>query len=490
MDKITAKEIIEATGGTLLHGSEDCVITFVGIHSKEMEENGLFVPIIGERVDAHLFIEDAFSHGASAAFTSKPITAYQKGKTYIQVEDTITALQALAEYYRSKFQIPVIGITGSVGKTTTKEMIAASLETTYSIYKTKGNQNSQIGLPLTILGIEHTHQAAVIEMGMSEEGEMYRLAKIARPTMAVVTNIGVSHIGQLGTKENIRKEKLRLIDFFSEEIEPCSNLLFLNGNDTLLKEITEYKKLTEKAKKTNPIALADKTKESLEHTTIVTFGTKKEQDYYAKEIRIEEEELHFVAVHEKEEEEIILSVLGEHNIRNALVSLAIAQMLHIPMRIAKQGLKQYQPIAMRGQKIEQNGITYIDDTYNASPDSMKSAVHVLLDTKTSGKRWVVFADVLELGEVSKQCHYEVGTYLVSLFQQGKAIEELITIGEEAKEIARAVQNANTTIQVHVFSNNEEAAFYLKQKAAKGDTILLKGSRGMHTEQILKAMIEQ
>lgn len=218
MEALSIKEIVEAVNGRLLAGREDTLVHSVSTSSNEIEPGALFVPIKGERVDAHDYIKGALENGAVAVLTnkSKEEIYYHPAFVYIYVDHTLKALQRLATYYRSKFLIPVIGVTGSVGKTTTKEMVAAALETKYKVLKTAGNMNSQVGLPLTMFRLTREHQVAVIEMGMSNEGEIARLAHIAKPTMAIVTNIGVSHIGQLGSKENIRKEKMNVIDAFTD----------------------------------------------------------------------------------------------------------------------------------------------------------------------------------------------------------------------------------------------------------------------------------
>ena len=235
MKAISVSALAKAVGGKIIYGDGDKQITSVSTNSKEIKEGALFVPIVGERVDAHKFIPMALEAGAVATFTAKEVEEFKDGKVYIQVSDTLEALQSAAAYYRSLFSFTLIGITGSVGKTTTKEMIAAALETKKKVVKTKGNMNSQVGLPLMMFEIEEDTEVAVIEMGMSEVGEMSRLASIAKPDIAVLTNIGVSHIGQLGSKENIRKEKMNIINQFNG-----NNLVFVNGNDILLQEIKTF----------------------------------------------------------------------------------------------------------------------------------------------------------------------------------------------------------------------------------------------------------
>ncbi len=501
MEALSVKEIAEAVGGVILCGDENAWITSVGTNSKNMEANSLFVPIAGERVDAHDFIEDAFLNGAAACFTSRQKVKNQD-KAYIGVENTLKALQALGAFYRSRFNIPVIGITGSVGKTTTKEMVAAALGTKYNVLKTDGNMNSQVGLPLMMLRMDSRHEIAVIEMGISEEGEMAKLADIAKPEAAIMTNIGVSHIAQLKTRENIRKEKLNIMNAFEDK-----SILFLHGNDDLLRVLynTWEKNLSE-------ADLCDKTRNKFIKAEIAAFGTEDFCDYRAEDIRTVNGETHFILkkkdskrhrnVQQQKEtgqnnheegsdgpicdgEEIVLKVLGIHNVFNALAALAVAEHYHIPVKAAKEGLCNYRPIAMRGRIKEVNRIKIIDDTYNASPDSIKSGIQVLLELEGVSRRIAVLADVWELGGISRQCHYDVGLYI-----SGQKIDEVVTIGKEAFYIAKAIQDKKPGIRTHSFSKNEEAVEYLLEHLKAGDGVLIKGSRGMETDEIVKALSQE
>lgn len=517
-------------------------IDAVSTNSRELADlaaaghHTLFVPLVGERVDAHRFIPDAREVGATAALASRswlqsakgqellslegvrllspcakktPLlhcdTEYQKpasnpeqsyyGKPYftcIEVEDTLDALQSLAAWYRSLFSIPVIGITGSVGKTTTKEMVAAALETALTIHKTAGNQNSQVGLPLTLFGLERRHQAAVIEMGMSEFGEMSRLAAMARPDHAIMTNIGVAHIGNLGSQENIRSEKLHITDFFQEK-----SMLFLNADDPLLADCQ-----TLFYEKTPFFSFPQKMSEN----SLIFFGaegsietSKTTPAFYATQIQASGTGQTFLFHYPDGEPAFIeLQVLGLHNVRNALAALTVAWKLGIPPKTAKQGLASYAPLAMRGNLIEANGIRILDDSYNASPDSMKSSIEVLssVSTKNLSRRFVALADVLELGEQSEALHREVGTFLAlhnrRIGQADQApINCLITIGTESllieKGFLEEVRPADPPLSCHHFEENAEAAAFLKAELRPGDAVLIKGSRGMKTEEIVAAL---
>lgn len=456
--EIAVKEIVRAVQGILLGGSEELKVTGACVDSRKAKKGDIFVPLIGEKVDAHRFLRMVLEGETDCAFTSSR-EAYEEvkdlGKTVILVEDTLKALQDMAFYYRSRFELPLIGITGSVGKTTTKEMIAAALETRLSVLKTEGNMNSQIGLSLMMLRLTKEHQAAVIEMGMSEKGEMSRLARIARPQMAVMTNIGVSHIAQLGSQENICEEKLHITDAFSKE----TGRLFLNGDDPLLSKV------------------------KLSCGQCIFYGTSEICTLRATDIKTEGEETHFTFHYPGGTEPIVLSVLGKHNVLNALAALGVAMELGISPAEAKVGLQGYRPLAMRGQIYEKDGWKVIDDTYNASPDSMKSSIQVLLEHREFSRRFAVLADVLELGEMSYSCHYEVGEYIA---QTG--IDEVITVGKEARAIGEALKKKAAPIRFHAFATNEEAAVYLKENLRAGDGCVIKGSRGMHTDEIIKMLM--
>lgn len=485
MEPWTVEEVCRAVNGRLLKGEKERVVRWVSYNSREIEKEALFVPIIGEKADGHNYMEAAMRAGASAAFTSRHKTGedFTQPGAYISVEDTLRALQDFGRACRNRFPGPIVGITGSVGKTTTKEMIAAALETRKCILKTQGNMNSQIGLPVMMTRFLPEHQLGVIEMGISVEGEMERLVQVARPEMAVITNIGVSHIGQLGSKENIRKEKAKIIHAWKEK-----GVLILNGDDPLLAELGEFKNILEKNPKEADVPLSDRTKEMLVHGEIITYGMGQNCTYRAEGIEASGNETRFTCVYPEGREEIVLGVLGSHNVGNALAALAVAGQFGIPVHAAKEGLRDYRPMAMRGEIRKKNGITVIDDTYNASPDSMISGIEVLLSLPDSFSRIAVLADVKELGEASYSCHYEVGEYILKAYRSGRRIDEVVTIGKEARVIAQAVEYGSSSIATHSFSTNQEAAAYLKHTVKAGTAVLVKGSRSMHTDEIVNELV--
>lgn len=493
MIPVSIEHLVAAVGGELLTGDANQLIKNVTIDSREQEDDALFVPIIGEKTDGHKYVAGALQNGAKALFMQKESNykdeilelAKEAGASVVAVDNTITALQQFAAWYRGQFSVPVVGITGSVGKTTTKEMISAALETEKKVLKTIGNKNSQIGLPLMMFYLDDSYDIAVIEMGMSEVGEMRNLSFVAKPECAVMTNIGVAHIAQLGSKENIRKEKLNIVNQFGD-----TSVLFVNGNDSLL-----HKTATEITQRAITIDCDKETLPVLRNTCAVTYGICEigktaEYDISAMNLVTGGSGISFTAVIKENGAEkqipVSLKVYGKHNVMNAMAAIAVAMRYGISPERAAEGLAGYEPIAMRGQIKKENGITWIDDTYNASPDSMKSGAQVMLSLE--GKRYIaVFADVLELGEASEGLHREVGAYLANLQEQERKCDMLITVGTQAAFLA-AEAKLQGMQEVRSFSSNEEVVVFLKETLRTGDVVLVKGSRGMHTEEIVKSFV--
>ena len=456
MERLRVNEIVEAVNGTLLAGDPNTEIEYICIDSREAHEGGLFVPIIGEKVDAHKFIAQVFDNGAEAVFMSHGDVVNEE-KVHILVVDTVKAMGELATYYRLKFDMPIVGITGSVGKTSTKEMISAALETGFRTMKTAGNQNSQIGVPLTLFRMEKDQQMAVVEMGISEFGEMDNLARFAKPDVAVVTNIGEAHIAQFGKMENTMKEKLKIAKYFTSD-----NRIFLNGDDPLLRSAAESMNC--------PVTL---------------YGINEKCDYRAENIHIEDGKNCFTMVYPGGKEEVIIRQLGLHNVQNALVAMAVAKHFNIEPAQAKKGLEAYEGVAMRQQINHlKDGIKVIDDTYNASPASVKSGLDVLVQLDNAGRKMAVLADILELGEASYQIHYDLG------LEVSKAdIQIVVTVGQEMKALAKAIVDFGVGMAVYSFDHNDDASNWLISNMNAGDAVLVKGSRGMHEEEVVKALRE-
>ncbi len=451
MKKLTVQQIAEIVGGKILCGDKNTVIDNVQYDSREVTEGTLFVPIKGARVDAHRFIEDCLKKGAAT------LTEYDAPKDavkpYIQVENTLTALQKIAGYYRSLFNMTLIGVTGSVGKTSTKEMIAAALSQGFDIMKTSGNKNSQIGMPMTMFDLQEQNEVAVIEMGMSEFGEMERLCDVARPNIAVMTNIGKAHIENLKTQQNIMSEKFKITNHFTE-----NGVLFLNGDDVLLKTL-----------------------HNKQHFKTVTFGLGTDCDYYADQIRNEGFNTRFVCHHGDTAEEYVIPALGVHNVTNALVAIAIGTLLGLNKDTIQKGLSTYKNAPMRQQIHTLDNFVVIDDSYNASPEATKVSLDVL-HSLSKGKSIAVLADMLELGDEAAQLHYEVGKHLAEL-----KIDTLIAIGDLSANTAQGASK-NGCPNVRHFETNNEAYEYLLTVLEPNSTILVKGSRGMHTDEIVQNLL--
>lgn len=455
MQKLTCREILEATGGKLISGDDSKVFLHISTDSRKIADGDLFIPIVGEKFDGHVFINSALEQGAAGAITQKVIEV-SVNKPLILVDDTLKALQKIASYYRSRFSIPFVGITGSVGKTSTKDMIASVLDQKYRVLKTQGNFNNEIGLPLTIFNLESIHEAAVIEMGMSGFGEISRLTAIACPDVAVITNIGLSHIEKLGSRNNILKAKLEILEGLDED-----GLVVLNGDDDLLS--TQIGKLGYRT---------------------VSYGLSENNDYQARNVEnLGEEGTTFIIELSGNSYVIHVPVPGIHNVYNALAAIAVAIELGVTIEKAVEGIKEFCPGNMRLNIINHNGIKIINDAYNASPNSMEAAINVLFDIKQQGRTVAVLGDMLEMGDWAPEAHRGVGKYA-----RDKGIDYIITVGKAAADIANGALKAGATEEsINVFDSNEKAVEFLKSFLKQDDTVLVKGSRGMKMEQIVEAL---
>lgn len=445
--KLTVAEIAAFCGGRL-EGDGSALVTSFFTDSRKTEPGMMFVPIRGENTDAHRFIPQVFASGAAATFSEEPLE--NPAGPVVYVENSRAALQKVAERYRERFTIPVIGITGSVGKTTTKEMVALAVSAGLRTMKTAGNANSQIGLPMTVLRIEPEDEAAVVEMGVSMPGEMARIARVAKPTLAVITNIGVSHIEFMKTRENILAEKFKIADYL-----PAGGTVFVNGDDDLLSTL-----------------------KSTPEKKIVRFGLGKACDWRAVELDADVYGTQFVCEHEEKRTPMYVPATGEHNVRNALAALAVADAVGVPETDAVRAIAQYEPPAMRQQILESNGVTLIDDTYNASPDSMRASLKILADMRCTGKKYAVLADMLELGDYAVRGHFDTGAFAAE-----NGVDFVIGVGPLSKHIVEGFGDAQHSAW---FAANAEAAAFLKAHVQPGDAVLCKGSRGMHTDEIIRA----
>lgn len=450
---IKCSEILVAVRGILLDGNTSTEITGVSIDSRKIRNGDLFIPIKGEHQDGHDFIQQAVNSGAKAVFTSKDIKIPGDSIAVIKVNDTIKALGDLAGYYRNKFNIPFIGITGSVGKTSTKEMVACVLGQHINTLKTMGNFNNEIGLPLSVLNLDSSYQAAVFEMGMSGFGEISRLTSIVKPDIAIITNIGMAHIEKLGSRQNILKAKLEILEGLNKE-----GLVILNGDDKLLSGMR-----------------------GLLGFRIKYFGTEEEVDYKAENVRLAGEKGSYFEIRiDDVDYEVYVPAPGIHNVYNALAAIATGIELNIPIKDIVKGIGEYKPEKMRLNIFELNGIKVIDDTYNANPQSMEAALNVLKDIAGNSRKVAVLGDMLEMGEWADKAHFDLGKLAFS-----KDINYIITVGNKAGKIAEgALQSGANPENVKSFENNTQGWNYLKELIMPGDVVLIKGSRSMKMEEIV------
>ena len=453
MIQIKVSEIVKAVKGTLLCGDPDTIINDLCIDSREIKAGDLFIPIIGNNQDAHKYIERALEVGA-ATLTSRHSDTVIAKKPYIQVLDTEKALHDIGYYLRRMYDIPFIGVTGSVGKTTTREMISTALMSSRNVYQTSGNLNSTFGVPLTLARATEGAEVAVLEAGIGQPGEMEILSKLIQPDIAVVTMIGVAHMEHFHTRENILKEKLEIINHMSPD-----GTLFLNGDDELLADMRGR--------------LPVKT---------VYYGTKDWCDYRAENIHMDSYRYVYDYVHDDKKVTVTLNALGRHNVANSLVGMAIADYLGLNLKKAACAFETFRGIRQRLIQIP-GKYTIIDDTYNASPDSMRASINVLADLPEDGKKILVFGDMFELGADSEKYHYEVGQYLAD-----KKIDTLVVVGNLAQNIMKAVQDAGSQIQCYSFKDNGEVALFLLSVMMPEDVVLIKGSHGMNLSEIVSNLM--
>jgi len=436
----------------------------VSINSRTLKPGELFFCIQGDRFDGHEFLNDAIEKKAAGVVVSDhekldESLAQQAGIFAVAVPDTLHALQELASYHRDQFSIHVIGVTGTNGKSTTKEMIASVMKMRYSTLKTEGNLNNHIGLPLTLLELKPSHEAAVIEMGMSAAGEIKRLADIAKPQIGVITNISQAHMIQLKTLKDIQAAKGELFQSLNE-----NSTAIVNADDPLVYELAEQLR-----------------------AGVITFGIDNEADVRATDIRPSEDSGYdftlnvldkAVAVH--------LPFLGRFNIYNALAAAAVGHALDISPAQIKTGLGAKHKLSQRGEAVRYGDIDVINDTYNANPQSMREAMQILKERATDGRKFLIIGDMLELGEGEQSAHQQLGNEATEY-----GFDFLVTVGELAGLAgSSAVESGMTKDQVHCFDRHRMAAEFLKTVVQPGDCLLFKGSRGSHMETVLEVLIQQ
>lgn len=451
MQGITLKQIIDCCQGQYFGKQEDLnrEVTGVVTDSRKIQPGNLFVPIKGEKTDGHNYIPQVLEAGALASLTEKPLE--EGAGNHILVSSALSAMQRIAAFYRNFLDVKVVGITGSVGKTSTKEMIASVLKEHYRVHKTAGNFNNHIGLPLTIFGLEKEHEVGVLEMGISDFGEMHTLASMANPDICVITNIGLCHLENLKTRDGILKAKTECFDHMKE-----GGTVILNGLDDKLCTIEEVKGKA-------PIFYGRQGDRA--YATDIS-------DLGLLGIRMN---LHLYG----ETRQVTIPIPGEHNIYNALAAACVGHILGMDMEEICRGIESVETIGGRSNLIQVKGMTIIDDCYNANPVSMKASIDVL--AKASGRKIAVLGDMGELGRDERELHAQVGNYLAE-----KNIDFLFCAGELSREIAQAAKQ-NPRCAVQYFSAKEELIPALKGEIKEGDTILVKASHFMEYPKIVEAL---
>jgi len=457
MKDILVKDIIEITKGELILGREGEICNDYCNDSREIKEGDIYLGIKGEKINGSIYFEQAFEKGAKGAIVQDiEITEEQKekykSKIIIKVEDTIKAMQAISKYKRIINNIPLVAITGSVGKTSTKDIVANVVAQKFDTLKTQGNYNNHIGLPLTMLKLKD-QEAVVLEMGMNHLGEIKVLTEIAKPTVAVITNIGTAHIGNLGSRENILKAKLEIL----EGLDESGKVVINNDNDLLHNWYMENK----------------------DKYNIITYGIETQSDYMAEHIELNENGSSFYL--KDRNQKIEVPVGGNHFIQNALCAIAVGEIYGIPMDKIAKGIKEFE-LSKKRMDIEKvkNEIIIINDCYNANYDSMKAAIEYLGNMKEK-RKIAVLGDMLELGEYSKELHEKVGEEVLK-----NRIDILITVGKESENISKIAKGKVNTIEC---KNNEEASKELLKIIEKNDVILFKASNGMHFGEIIDKVKE-
>lgn len=426
-------------------------VTAITTDSRTVDPGCLFVPIVGARADGHDFIPQVMEKGALCTLSERDLG--DQNFPYIQVQSSLQAVKDLAEYYLEQLQIPVVGITGSVGKTSTKEMIAAVLAQKYRVLKTQGNFNNELGLPLTVFRLRDEDQLAVLEMGISDFGEMSRLAKVARPNTCVITNIGWCHLENLKDRDGIFKAKTEMFDF----LKPGGRVV-LNGDDDKLCQV-----------------------EQVQGKKPLFFGLEGTNDLWADEIQSLGLKGTRCQIHTSEGSFYVkIPMPGRHMVYNALAGTAVGLLYGLNLQEIQAGIESLQPVSGRFRILETRKYAVVDDCYNANPVSMKASLDVLKDGM--GRRVAILGDMGELGENEAQLHAQVGTHGATV-----GIDAMICVGPLCRHMAEAAREANPDLPVLSLDSREELLNQLPQLVQEGDTILVKASHFMGFERVVEAL---
>lgn len=450
---IAVDKIVEMCECTVIsRGTASTVEKFCS-DTRIIEKNDLFISLKSETSDGITYIKEALENGAMGVITEynipEEIVNKYNNKLILKVKNITDSIQKIAKYKRTLYDIPIVAVTGSVGKTSTKDIIASVVGKKYNVTKTKGNYNNHIGVPLTILSWNENTEAAVVEMGMNHFGEIELLTNIVKPTIAIITNIGTAHIGILGSRENILKAKMEILD----GLTPNGCIILNNDNDLLNKcDIKKYRK--------------------------ITYGIENSSNYVAYDIARNETYTEYKIKINDKEEKVYVPVPGDHFIYNSLCAIAVGKKLNIETDKIIEGIKTFEITGKRNEILEINDIKIMNDYYNASYDSMKASLEVLSNIKAT-RRLAILGDMLELGEYAEKLHSMVGEEVVK-----NKIDVLCTVGELSKSTAKTAKTLGTK-EVYQFSTNEECINKLGEIVRKNDAILIKASNAMHFGEISK-----
>ncbi len=459
MEALRLEQIAEWCGGALVRGEPRALALRVGTDSRAARVGDCFVALKGERHDAHEFLPEVARAGAVAAIVQRRVVAPSGKLAFIEVDDTLTALQRLAGNYRDSLKLKVVGVTGSNGKTTTKDLCASVLAQKFSIAKTTGNFNNHIGLPLSLLGANAAHAIGVFELGMNHAGEIAALASLAKPDVAVVTNIGRAHIEFLGSRAAIAREKGALVESLGK-----GGVAVLNADDEWSAGIARRCK-----------------------GRVITTGIRRAADVRARAVEIGASAKFTLCFRQtREEARVKLPMLGRHQIYNALQAAAVGRTCNMKIEDIVVGLEQLKAPEMRMQAEQIGNVRIFNDAYNANPDSVEAALAAFRHVRASGRKIIVLGDMMELGEHTQAAHGEVGRLLA---EEG-GVKVLVTVGAFARVIGKtAIRSGLEDALVVAFDTAADAAKFLKMEARTGDCILLKGSRRVGLEQIVQALRE-
>ena len=450
--EMTFDELLNAIDGEVIVKGNNINFNKLCIDTRKIEKDNVYLAIKGANFNGNDFAIKALEAGASIVIVDElnfNLNDIKENGNVIKVKNTREALLNLAKFYREKLGLKVIGVTGSTGKTSTKDLIAALLSAKYRVFKTKGNFNNDIGLPLMILELTSDIDVAVLEMGMSSLGEIELLAKVAKPDIGVITNVGLSHIENLKTQENILKAKMEITTFFGKD-----NVLIVNAEDELLRNI------------------------SSDVFKVKKIGYNHEYDVYASNIILREEETEFLAHAFGEEAVFNLPMAGKHNVLNTMLAIEVSKSLNVSFEDMVRGVENLEATSMRLQVIKKQGLTIINDCYNASPDSMRSSLDVLSAYKNN-RKIAILGDMYELGDESEKSHFEVGKYAKD------KVDTLIVIGKYIKNFKDGFNNDN----IIMYNTKEECIKELENIIKLDDLVLVKASRGVKLEDVVKKLEE-